>query len=173
MEESEGEREKRRGGISIITKIANSSANSSTNYIKYAGWFMCSKIGEFERYCAISRELLNAQAPNKYQEPVDSADANIVENTALKKRQISPSDYWSNWTGPCSAAPLSVQSSYRYKNVLHQVPHASATVWQYHRMFTQFSLCVWVSEYICRPIIVNLLYVVTVNCNVSLYYHVT
>jgi len=26
--------------------------------------------------------------------------------------------------------------------LVHQVPHASATVWQYHRMFMQFSLCV-------------------------------
>ena len=35
--------------------------------IKYAGCFMCSKIGKFERYRAISRELLNAQTPDKYQ----------------------------------------------------------------------------------------------------------
>jgi len=35
-----------------------------------------------------------------------------------KKWQISPSDYWSNWTGSCSALPLSVQSSYRYDNIL-------------------------------------------------------
>jgi len=35
-----------------------------------------------------------------------------------KKRQVLPSDYWSNWTGSCSAAPLSVQSSYRYENIL-------------------------------------------------------
>ena len=135
-----------------------------------------------------------------------------------KKRQISPSDYWSNRTGPCSAAPLSVQSSYHYENILrigevlghridtkispkaasekaqttvsentytspnidvfrtailsllaptgnnaqvsflvHQVPHTSATVLWYHRMFTQFSLRVWASEYRCRPIIANLL----------------
>ena len=35
-----------------------------------------------------------------------------------KKRQLSPSDYWSNQTGPWSAAPLSVQSSYRYEDIL-------------------------------------------------------
>ena len=35
-----------------------------------------------------------------------------------KKRQISSSDYWSNRTGPCSAAPLSIQSSYCYKNTI-------------------------------------------------------
>ena len=136
-----------------------------------------------------------------------------------KKQQILPSDYWSNRTGPCSAVPLSVQSSYRYENILqigevlghrvdakispkaaskkaqtmvsenrytspkidvfqtailmliaptgdnvqasflvHQVPQTSATVWQYCRMFTQFSLRVWASEYTCCPIIANLLY---------------
>ena len=31
---------------------------------------------------------------------------------------ILPSDYGSNRTGPCSAAPLSAQSSYRYENIL-------------------------------------------------------
>ena len=35
-----------------------------------------------------------------------------------KKWQILPSDYWSNRTGPCSAAPLSVQSSHHYENIL-------------------------------------------------------
>ena len=139
-----------------------------------------------------------------------------------KKRQILPSDYWLNRTGPCSAAPQSVQSSYRYQNILrigevlghridakispkaasekaqttvsenrytspnidvfrtailsllaptgnnarasflvHLVPRTSATVLWYRRMFTQFSLRVWASEYTCscRPIIANLLYV--------------
>ena len=137
------------------------------------------------------------------------------------KKQLSPSDSWSNWAGPCSAVPLSVQSSYRYENILqiwevlghhidtkispkaasekvqttvsenrytspmfdvfqtailmllaptgnnarvsflvHQVLCTSATVLQYCRMFTQFSLCVWASEYTCRPIFANLLY----NC---------
>ena len=136
-----------------------------------------------------------------------------------KKRHISPSDYWSNQTDSCSAAPLSVQSSYRYVNILrirgvlghringkispkaaseraqttasenrytypnidvfrtailsllapkgnngrasflvHQVPHTSATVLWYRRMFTQFPLRVWMSEYTCRPMIANLLY---------------
>ena len=128
-------------------------------------------------------------------------------------------DYWLNRTGPCSAAPLSVQSSYHYENILqigevlghhidakispkaasekaqttvsenkytspkinvfwmailkliaptgdnvqasflvHQVLRTSATVWQYRRMFMQFSSCVWASEYTCPPIIANLLY---------------
>ena len=54
---------------------------------------MCSKIGEFEQYRAISRELLNAQIPEKYvpacsQEPVDSTDANIVvTSTCLETTQ--------------------------------------------------------------------------------------
>ena len=42
----------------------------------------------------------------------------LVWRQHSKKWQISPSDYWSNRTVPCSAAPLSVQSSYRYENVL-------------------------------------------------------
>ena len=136
-----------------------------------------------------------------------------------KKRQILPSDYWSNWTGSCSPAPLSVQSSYLYENILQigqvlghhinakispkaaiekaqttvsenstlllismffrtaililiepkgdnarasflvlQVLRISSTVWRYCRMFTQFSLCVWASEYTCRAMIANLLY---------------
>ena len=63
------------------------------------------------------------RVPACTKEPVDSTDANIVETSTCwrqynKKRQISPSDYWSNRTGPCSAAPLSVQSSYRYQNIL-------------------------------------------------------
>ena len=42
----------------------------------------------------------------------------LVWRQHSKKRQISPSDYWSDQTGPCSAGPLSVQSSYRYQNIL-------------------------------------------------------
>ena len=42
----------------------------------------------------------------------------LVWRQHSKKRQISPSDYWSNRTGPCSAAPQSAQSSYHYKNLL-------------------------------------------------------
>ena len=45
----------------------------------------------------------------------------LVLRQHSKKRQISPSDYWSNQTGPCSSAPLSVQSSYRYENILQIV----------------------------------------------------
>ena len=41
--------------------------------------------------------------------------------------------------------------------LVHQVPRASATVWQYRQMFTQFSLLVWASEYTCWSIIANLL----------------
>ena len=41
--------------------------------------------------------------------------------------------------------------------LVHQVPRTSATVLQYCRMFTQFSLRTWASEYTCRPIIANLL----------------
>ena len=42
--------------------------------------------------------------------------------------------------------------------LVHQVLCTSATVWQYRRMFMQFFLRVWVSEYTCRPIIANLLH---------------
>ena len=44
--------------------------------------------------------------------------------------------------------------------LVHQVPHTSATVLRYRRMFTQFSLRVSASEYTCRPMIANLLYYV-------------
>ena len=144
-------------------------------------------------------------------------------STCLKTTQQETTNftvwYWSNWTGSCSALPLSVWNSYRYKNILrirevlghcidakifpkapsekaqttvsentytfpkidvfrtaissllaptgnnerasflvHQVPHTSATVLRYRRMFTQFSLRVSASEYTCRPMIANLLY---------------
>ena len=42
--------------------------------------------------------------------------------------------------------------------LVHQVPRTSATVLRYRRMFTQFSLHVWASEYTCRPMIANLFY---------------
>ena len=42
----------------------------------------------------------------------------LVWRQHSKKRQNSLSDYWSNRTGPCSAAPLSVQSSYSNENTL-------------------------------------------------------
>ena len=42
----------------------------------------------------------------------------LVWRQHSKKRQILPYNYWSNWTGPCSAVPLSVQSSYRNENIL-------------------------------------------------------
>ena len=42
----------------------------------------------------------------------------LVWRLHSKKRQISPSDYWSNRTGSCSAAPPSVQSGYCYENIL-------------------------------------------------------
>ena len=42
--------------------------------------------------------------------------------------------------------------------LVHQVPPTFATVLWYRRMFTQFSLRVWASEYTCHPIIANLLY---------------
>ena len=171
--------------------------------------------------CNISRTTQRTntgQIPACSQEPVDSTDANMVETTQQEMTNFTIR-YRSNRTGPCSAAPLSVQSSYRYQNILrigevlghridakispkaasekaqttvsentytfpnidvfrtailsllaptgnnarasfsvHQVPRTSATVLWYRRMFTQFSLRVWVSEYTCRPMIANLLY---------------
>ena len=144
----------------------------------------------------------------------------LVWRQHSKKRQISPSDYWSDRTGSCSAAPLSVQSSYHYTNILrirevlghrinakispkaaskkaqttavenrytylkidafrtaillllaptgnneqvsflaHQVPRTSAIVLWYRQTFTQFFLRIWASEYTCRPVIANLLYI--------------
>ena len=179
------------------------------------------------KYIYISRTTQrtnSGQVPACSQEPVDSTDANMVEtSTCLETTQQEMTNftvrYRSNRTGPCSAAPLSVQSSYRYQNILrigevlehridakispkaasekarttvsentyifpnidvfrtdilsllaptgnnarasflvHQVPRTSSTVLWYRRMFTQFSLRVWVSEYTCRPMIANLLY---------------
>ena len=48
------------------------------------------KIVEFERYRAISRELLNAQTQDKYhaacsQEPEDSIDVNVLESSTCLK----------------------------------------------------------------------------------------
>ena len=42
--------------------------------------------------------------------------------------------------------------------LVRQVLRTSATVLWYRRMFMQFSLRVWASEYTCRPRIANLLY---------------
>ena len=49
--------------------------------------------------------------------------------------------------------------------LVHQVPHTSATVLLFCRMFAQFSLHVWVSKYTCRPMIANLLYIYAHNTN--------
>ena len=49
----------------------------------------------------------------------------------------------------------------RASSLVHQVLCTSATVWQYRRMFTHFSLRVSASEYTCRPMIANLLYSLT------------
>ena len=51
------------------------------------------------------------------------------------------------------------EDNVRVSFLVHQVPRTSATVLRYCRMFTQFSLHVWASEYTCRPMIVNLLHV--------------
>ena len=76
--------------------------------------------------CNISRTTQRTntgQIPACSQEPVDSTDANMVEtSTSLETTQQEMTNftvqYRSNRTGPCSAAPLSVQSSYRYQNIL-------------------------------------------------------
>ena len=78
------------------------------------------------KYIYISRTIQrtnSGQVPACSQEPVDSTDANMVEtSTCLETAQQEMTNftvrYRSNWTGPCSAAPLSVQSSYRYQNIL-------------------------------------------------------
>ena len=108
----------------------------------------CKQLKKVLRYCTISFELTKItahkmnqpayfdteylyisrttpctnteQVPACSREPVDSTDANILWRLQLvwrqygKKRQLSPS----NCTGPCSAAPQSVQSSYHYENIL-------------------------------------------------------
>ena len=78
------------------------------------------------KYIYISRTTQRTntgQIPACSQEPVDSTDANMVEtSTCLETTQQEMTNftvrYRSNRTGPCSAAPLSVQSSYRYQNIL-------------------------------------------------------
>ena len=145
--------------------------------IKYAGWFMCSKIVEFERYRAISRELLNAQTQDKYQHVAKSLKIllmlilwrlQLVWRQYGKKRQI-----YDNCVlyGKKHGKYLYLENNSTYKHrtsisnarasfLVHQVPRASAAVWQYRRMFTHFSLRVWASEYTRRSIIANLLYLV-------------
>ena len=94
--------------------------------IKYAGWFMCS-INRWVQTisCNISRTTQRTntgQIPACSQEPVDSTDANIVEtSTCLETTQQEMTNFTVRLlidrTGPCSAMPLSVQSSYRYQNI--------------------------------------------------------
>ena len=52
----------------------------------------------------------------------------------------------------------STGNSVRAPFLVHQVPRTSATVLRYRRVFTQFSLCVRVSDYTWRPMIDDLLY---------------
>ena len=91
--------------------------------IKYTGWFMCSKIGEFEGYRAISWELLNGQVPACSQEPVDSTDANIVvTSTCLETTQQETTNFTvrlliESDRSMFSCAP-ECYSSYHYKYVL-------------------------------------------------------
>ena len=78
------------------------------------------------KYIYISRTTQrtnSGQVPACSQEPVDSTDANMVEtSTCLETTQQEMTNftvrYRSNRTGSCSAAPLGVQSSYRYENIL-------------------------------------------------------
>ena len=68
-------------------------------------------------------QLNTGQVPACSQEPVDLLipimwRLQLAWRQHSKKRQISLSDYCSNRTGSCSAAPLSVQNSYPYKNIL-------------------------------------------------------
>ena len=79
-----------------------------------------------ERNMDISRTTQctnTGQVPACSQEPVDSTDASIVEtSTCLETTQQETTNFTVrlliNRTGPCSAALLSVQSSYRYQNIL-------------------------------------------------------
>ena len=64
------------------------------------------------------------QVPTCGQESVDSTDANIVETSTCLKTTLQETTNFtlrllieSDWE-LCSAAPLSVQSSYRYDNIL-------------------------------------------------------
>ena len=74
------------------------------------------------------------QVPACSKEPVDFTDTKLCKLQLVwrqqgKKRQISPSDYWSNWTGLCSAMPLSVQISYCYENILRIREGLGASYW--------------------------------------------
>ena len=193
--------------------------------INYAGCSIYRWVQTISRNISRTTECTNSgQIPACSQEPVDSTDANMMEtSTCLETTQQEMTNFTVRLlidrTGPCSATLLSVQSSYRYQNILrigevlghridakispkaasekaqitvsentytfpnidvfrtailsllaptgnnarvsflvHQVPRTSATVLWYRRIFTQFSLRVWVSEYTCRPMIANLLY---------------
>ena len=75
------------------------------------------------KYIYISRTTQrtnSGQVPACSQEPVDSTDANMVEtSTCLETTQQEMTNFTVRLlidrTGPCSATPLSVQSSYRYQ----------------------------------------------------------
>ena len=60
---------------------------------------MCSKIVEFERYRAISRELLNAQTQDKYHHVAKSLK--ILQEVCREWRQlsVSNSDREHTWEG--------------------------------------------------------------------------
>ena len=78
------------------------------------------------KYIYISRTTQrtnSGQVPACSQEPVDSTDVNMVEtSTSLETTQQEMTNFTVRLlidrTGPCSATPLSVQSSYRYQNIL-------------------------------------------------------
>ena len=78
------------------------------------------------KYIYISRTTQrtnSGQVPACSQEPVDSTDANMVEtSTCLETTQQEMTNFTVRLLidriGPCSATPLSVQSSYRYQNIL-------------------------------------------------------
>ena len=53
---------------------------------------------------------------------------------------------------------LPAENIMRVSFLVHQVLRTSATVLRCWQMFKHFSLCIWVSEYTCHPMIANLLY---------------
>ena len=59
------------------------------------------------------------QVPARSHEPVDFTDTKLcLLKKHSKKQPISPSNYISNRTGSCSAAALSVESSYRLRKYI-------------------------------------------------------
>ena len=109
--------------LSSSRDIARYRLNSPIYAAHKSTSVVCGKKHEIFYISRTTQRTNSGQVPACSQEPVDSTDANMVEtSTCLETTQQEMTNftvrYRSNRTGPCSAAPLSVQSSYRYQNIL-------------------------------------------------------